>query len=80
MLLSMFLLSPAPRGALISRKGDSQLMECQYTSCRLSCHRCGHTWTYMGTRLSGLRPEARPVKVQCPRCKVQVAMDVRNAR
>jgi hypothetical protein len=48
-------------------------MQGQYTSCHLTCHRCGHAWTYMGIRLAGLKPLARPVKVQCPRCKARVA-------
>jgi len=55
-------------------------MESQYTSCRLTCHRCGHAWTYMGILLAGLNRSAREVKVQCPRCKSRVAMDAKNAR
>jgi hypothetical protein len=54
-------------------------MQSQYTSCRLTCHRCSHAWTYMGIRLASLNRSARPVKVQCPRCKARVAMEVKNA-
>ena len=54
-------------------------MQSQYHDCRLSCHRCGHGWTYMGIRLASLRPAARPVKVQCPKCKARVALEVKNA-
>jgi hypothetical protein len=55
-------------------------MESQYTSCRLFCPRCGHAWTYMGIRLAGLIRSAKPVKVQCPKCKAHVAMELKNAR
>jgi hypothetical protein len=55
-------------------------MQSQYTSCRLTCHRCSHAWTYMGIRLASLNRSARAVKVQCPRCKARVAMEVKNAR
>gem|GEM_PF-1173386 len=55
-------------------------MESQYTSCRLTCHKCGHEWTYMGIRLAGLNRSRKPVRARCPRCTVNVVMDVRNAR
>ncbi|NLD57461.1 MAG: hypothetical protein GX651_04925 [Methanomicrobiales archaeon] len=54
-------------------------MECQYTSCRVTCHRCSHTWTYMGTRLTSLERSRRPVKVPCPRCHAKVVMDTKDA-
>jgi hypothetical protein len=73
-------LSPAARTVLIPSWGDGYPMQSQYTSCRLTCHRCSHAWTYMGIRLASLNRSARPVKVQCPRCKARVAMDVKNAR
>jgi hypothetical protein len=72
-------LSQFARTGLISRVGDGYLMQSQFTSCRLSCHRCSHAWTYMGIRLASLSRTARPVKVQCPRCKARVAMEIRNA-
>jgi hypothetical protein len=65
---------------LISPACDGELMQSQYTSCRLSCHRCSHAWTYMGIRLASLKLSGRPVKIQCPRCKARVAMEVKNAR
>jgi hypothetical protein len=34
----------------------------------------------MGIRLASLNRSARAVKVQCPRCKARVAMEVKNAR
>jgi len=54
-------------------------MECQYTSCRMTCHRCSHAWTYMGTRLFSLQRSRKTVKVPCPRCHTKVTMDVREA-
>jgi hypothetical protein len=75
-----FTLSPAACRVLISWAGDGYPMQTQYTSCRLTCHRCSHAWTYMGIRLASLNRSGRPVKVQCPRCKARVAMEVKNAR
>nr|WP_319375717.1 hypothetical protein [uncultured Methanoregula sp.] len=55
-------------------------MECLYTSCRITCHRCGHIWTYMGNRLFSLQRSKKPVKVGCPHCYAKVTMDVKEAR
>jgi hypothetical protein len=52
----------------------SLIMECQYTSCNVTCHRCGHAWTYMGSRLSSLSRTRKPVRVGCPRCYAKVAL------
>ncbi|MGA2122206.1 MAG: hypothetical protein ABSG49_09225 [Methanoregula sp.] len=55
-------------------------MECQYTSCRVTCHRCSHTWTYMGSRLSSLQRSRRPVKVGCPKCHAKATLHEKEAR
>ncbi|NMB79960.1 MAG: hypothetical protein GYA23_12805 [Methanomicrobiales archaeon] len=54
-------------------------MESQYTSCRMTCHRCSHAWTYMGTRLYSLQRSRHPVRVPCPRCHSKVIMDINEA-
>jgi hypothetical protein len=72
-------LSRFARTGFIPVAVEGQLMQSQYTSCRLTCHRCSHAWTYMGIRLASLNQQGRPVKVQCPRCKARVAMEVKNA-
>ena len=72
-------LSRFARTGLIHPLRYPYCMQNQYTSCRLTCHRCGHAWTYMGIRLAGLNRPARPVRVQCPRCKARVALEAKNA-
>ncbi|MDD1704246.1 MAG: hypothetical protein LUP97_03315 [Methanoregula sp.] len=54
-------------------------MESLYTSCRVTCHRCSHEWTYRGSRLTSLVRSRRTVKLSCPRCQCRVAMEVENA-
>ncbi|HOX34972.1 MAG TPA: hypothetical protein P5217_06260 [Methanoregulaceae archaeon] len=51
-----------------------------YASCQLTCHRCRHTWVYMGKWLERLGQTRRPVKALCPRCRAKVVMDEKNAR
>lgn len=55
------------------------IMEYEYTSCRVTCHRCAHRWTYMGNRLLSLQRSRRPVRVGCPRCHAKVIMNAQEA-
>ncbi|MGB7788107.1 hypothetical protein [Methanoregula sp.] len=55
-------------------------MECQYSSCSVTCHRCGHAWIYMGSRLSSLSRTRRKVRIGCPRCYAKVELLAEGAR
>ncbi|HVN73101.1 MAG TPA: hypothetical protein VMT44_00740 [Methanoregula sp.] len=54
-------------------------MDNLFTSCHVTCHRCRHEWTYMGSRLASLLRSRKPVRVQCPRCQCRVIMEASNA-
>lgn len=73
-------LSPFTRLSLIPSRAGLLIMECQYTSCYVTCHRCNHAWTYMGIRLASLNRSRRPVKVGCPKCHAKVVLQVKEAR
>jgi ribosomal protein L40E len=48
------------------------------TSVRAKCRKCGHEWTYMGSRLELIGKTRRPVHVICGRCKARVRIDALN--
>jgi ribosomal protein S27E len=55
-------------------------MDSLYSSCRVTCHNCGHEWIYMGIRLRSLHHPNPFVRVQCPRCHVnRVKMYAKDA-
>lgn len=43
----------------------------------ITCHRCGHEWTYMGSKLELIQREKpkKPVRIWCPRCRAMIRLD-----
>jgi DNA-directed RNA polymerase subunit RPC12/RpoP len=44
---------------------------------RITCHRCGHEKTYMGSRLELIQREKpqKPARIWCPRCRAMIRLD-----
>jgi hypothetical protein len=72
--------SLSPFACIVLIPFPAGLRGCMYSSCRVTCHRCTHEWTYMGIRLTSLSTSRRPVKVYCSRCHTYVRLDARNAK
>lgn len=48
------------------------------SSVRVTCHRCGYEWTYMGCKVERVQPEVhsrKPVRIWCPRCRAAIRLD-----
>jgi hypothetical protein len=43
-------------------------------SVQVTCHRCGNTWTYMGSKVWLIGVARRPVKVACTRCRASTPL------
>ncbi len=40
----------------------------------VTCHRCGHTWTYMGSKIEAVRRGERSIRVQCKKCRTSTKL------
>ena len=43
----------------------------------IACHRCGHEWLYMGSKVELIQREKpkKPVRIWCLRCRAMIRLD-----
>jgi hypothetical protein len=68
---------PAPDNQRVTHAGGEVDM---LTSIRVTCHRCGHEKTYMGSKLALIETSRRPVRIKCSHCSASIRIDRNKPR